>query len=232
MGFVTLGTKQAKLNKKGVKCVMIGYLKDHLGDTYRMYNLETKKVINSRNIRWADWHGSASPTNGMIGYNNNTMGNNDIMEPHEKDDEKPEDQVKNVQDMESKISKLSDFEAGGGKTNEVENVTSKPKTSILDREIKKLEWTTTTTPTSGRRNANTVSENKNDDPVENKLAKVHFIYSTILASDPGEPRQYKNAMSGTGKDYWSSQLKRKLEIFTNEMCGNRCLNQYSKERNL
>ena len=120
----------------------------------------------------------------MTGYNNDTVGIDDIMEPHKADNKKPEDHVKNVPDTESKILKVSDFEASGGKTNEVEIVTSKPKTSKLDREIKKLEWTT-----SGKRNANNDSKNKNDDEDENKIVEVHYIYSTTLASDPGEPRQ-------------------------------------------
>jgi hypothetical protein len=34
---------------------MVGYADDHSPDTYRMYNPDTKKVILSRDVRWADW---------------------------------------------------------------------------------------------------------------------------------------------------------------------------------
>ena len=213
VGYVTLGTKPAKLDKEAVKCVMIGYSKDHPGDTYRMYNAETKKVINSRNIRWADWHGPASPTDSMTGYDSDTVGIDDSMEPHDTDEEKPDDKIKNDPDTESTISKYSDSEAGGGKTNEVEIVTSKPKTSKLDREIKKLEWTTTTTPPSGKRNENNDSKNKNDDEDENKIVEVHYIYTTIVAPDPGEPRKFKNEMSGTEKDLLVMGTKKKSGDF-------------------
>ena len=34
---------------------MVGYAKDHSGDTYCMYNPSTKRIIQSQDIRWADW---------------------------------------------------------------------------------------------------------------------------------------------------------------------------------
>ena len=59
IGFVTIRIKQRKLDTKSIKCVFVGYADDHAGDTYRMYNPETGKVILSRDIKWADWHGSS-----------------------------------------------------------------------------------------------------------------------------------------------------------------------------
>jgi len=38
-----------------MKCVMVGYAPDHAEDTYRLYNLETRKVIQSRDVKWAEW---------------------------------------------------------------------------------------------------------------------------------------------------------------------------------
>ena len=178
-----------------------------------MYNAETRKVINSRNIRWADWHGSASPTDGMTAYDNDTTGIDDIMDTHNADDEKQVDSVKNVLDTESQISKNSGFEAGGENSTKEDNVTSKPKISKLDREIKKLEWTPESMPTSGRRSTNIGSENIQDDEDENKPVEVRYIYSTTLASDPGEPRQYKNAMLSTEKDLWIKAIKEEIGNF-------------------
>jgi hypothetical protein len=36
-------------------CFMLGYAREHAGDTYRMYNPATKKIIMSRDVKWADW---------------------------------------------------------------------------------------------------------------------------------------------------------------------------------
>jgi len=37
---------------------------DHTEDTYRLYNLETKRVVLSRDVRWADWN-KMKPTDGV-----------------------------------------------------------------------------------------------------------------------------------------------------------------------
>ena len=34
---------------------MVGYSKNHTRDTYKLYNQETKRVIMTRGIIWADW---------------------------------------------------------------------------------------------------------------------------------------------------------------------------------
>ena len=38
-----------------MKCVMVGYAPDHTEDMYRLYNMETGKIIQSRDVRWAEW---------------------------------------------------------------------------------------------------------------------------------------------------------------------------------
>ena len=42
---------------------MIGYADNHAGDTYRMYDPATKKVLDTRDLTWADWHGLTPVTN-------------------------------------------------------------------------------------------------------------------------------------------------------------------------
>ena len=53
---------------------MIGYSANHAGDTYQLYNMETKKVVNSRNIKWDNWHGVTKATEGMIEFDSNETG--------------------------------------------------------------------------------------------------------------------------------------------------------------
>ena len=43
---------RGKLKDRGFPCMFVGYPKDHAADTYKMFNLQTKKVIMSRNIIW------------------------------------------------------------------------------------------------------------------------------------------------------------------------------------
>jgi hypothetical protein len=37
------------------KWTMVGYVYDHSPDTYRMYDLDTKMIKSTRDIRWPDW---------------------------------------------------------------------------------------------------------------------------------------------------------------------------------
>lgn len=55
--FVTICTKQPKLENKSVKCVMVGYTYNHSGDTYRVHKPDEDLVILSRAVKWAEWHG-------------------------------------------------------------------------------------------------------------------------------------------------------------------------------
>jgi len=45
---------RAKLEDHGFPYLFIGYPDNHAGECYRMFNLETKKVILSRNVLWLD----------------------------------------------------------------------------------------------------------------------------------------------------------------------------------
>jgi hypothetical protein len=55
-------TPRQKLTPKSIKCVMLAYSYDHTGDTYRMYNMAMKKVFNTRDLKWAHWHGNDKST--------------------------------------------------------------------------------------------------------------------------------------------------------------------------
>jgi hypothetical protein len=43
---------QGKLTHRGALCMFMGYSSNHAHDVYRMLNIETKKIINSRDIVW------------------------------------------------------------------------------------------------------------------------------------------------------------------------------------
>jgi hypothetical protein len=58
IGFVKDRGSVKKLDAKSTKMVCMGYSADHAGDVYRMYNPETKRIIDTRDVTWGDWHGS------------------------------------------------------------------------------------------------------------------------------------------------------------------------------
>ncbi len=41
---------------------MIGYSDDHAGDTYCMFKPNTKKIIDTCDVKWANWHGLTRDT--------------------------------------------------------------------------------------------------------------------------------------------------------------------------
>jgi hypothetical protein len=53
VGVVTAKDKiQAKLNNRGIPCIFVAYSEKHSRNVYRMLNLETNSVTNSRDIIW------------------------------------------------------------------------------------------------------------------------------------------------------------------------------------
>ena len=58
-GCIRYVTKQEKFKKqiidKVFKAIMVGYAENNTRDTYKLFNLETKRVIMTRDINWEDW---------------------------------------------------------------------------------------------------------------------------------------------------------------------------------
>ena len=175
ISFMKLGKKQNKLKPKAAKCVMIGYSANHASDTYRLYNTETKKVVNSCNVQWADWHGAKTPTDGMIGF--------DSDEPGIDEDEQARVPGPGNQEVISKTRGNNNCE-GISKTS-----------TCLSRELKKLEWNEVpkeTMPAEDSKEQDKVEQIKDDTSME-----VHNIYTTTLTLDLGEPKNFKAATQGT-----------------------------------
>ena len=42
---------RSKLDTRGKTCMFVGYADDHAGDVYRFLNVQTKKIIMSRDAR-------------------------------------------------------------------------------------------------------------------------------------------------------------------------------------
>ncbi len=56
-GVITLTsgiTMKSKLQDRGIKAIFLGYAANHTGNVYRMQNLETKKILITRDVKWLD----------------------------------------------------------------------------------------------------------------------------------------------------------------------------------
>jgi len=51
-------TIKNKLDNRGETCIFVGYADDHAGNIYRMFNLQTKRIWVTRDVRWI----KSSPT--------------------------------------------------------------------------------------------------------------------------------------------------------------------------
>ncbi len=56
-GVVTLTpgtTMKSKLQDQGIKAIFLEYAANHAGNVYQMQNLETKKVLITRDVKWLE----------------------------------------------------------------------------------------------------------------------------------------------------------------------------------
>ena len=52
-----------------------------------------------------------------------------------------------------------------------------------------------------------------EDEVASPTVQIHYVYNASLASDPGLPRTYEEAMSGPDKAKWSEAIEKELANF-------------------
>ena len=72
------GTAGTAWDRRSDKCVLMGYANNHSRDTYRMYNLETSKIIETRDVTWDAWHGeNDKPTTNMEIFDDNSITGDD-----------------------------------------------------------------------------------------------------------------------------------------------------------
>ena len=52
MGYILKRDKgiKSKISNRGMKGIMVGYAKQSTGDTYRMFNLSTNRITNTRDM--------------------------------------------------------------------------------------------------------------------------------------------------------------------------------------
>jgi hypothetical protein len=229
IGWVTKRAKiKKKLQPKAFKCFMLGYAKEHAGDTYRMYNPATKKIIMSRDIKWADWSPkSPSADNSVL----DTAGIDEDFEPEYDVNDIPVLQptatptqvvptfptTPNVRVTRSTASKAG-RKASATATNTSKAAPTTPSPPVrLSRELRSLK-SDLIVPSSQRSltyDAATRDSSASESGTDDESEQAHYVFDTSVVSDPGEPKQYKDAVKqGPEKECWADSIKAEITNFT------------------
>jgi hypothetical protein len=186
--WVKIGAKKSKkLEEKAIKCVMVGYSHDHAGDTtHRMFNPQGRKIVNSRNTCWADWHGQTSSFADLKDFN--VEGDTEIIDIPIEDEKQDEDVVPVVPpvrrqdtDLETPVPvvKQSIFqlsEAAGKLDGEINKSASKK--AKLEPELERLHgWKQVTGKRSARRNLQL------DEKKKESVEAIHYAEVDIQEND-------------------------------------------------
>ncbi|MFM8622139.1 MAG: reverse transcriptase domain-containing protein, partial [Holophagaceae bacterium] len=224
IGYVTNRLKQPKLTPKATKMVCMGYAKDHAGDVYRMYNPENGVIIESRDVKWAEWHGGQPVPESLKMFAAHTNIDLDDFEiedtefeahtptpdramgakPHvipDDEDETPNFEAGRIDEDPTKSSQ----DAAAGR--KVARSTAAP-TTRLERELRRLE--ASYNPTAGLK----VNSYNFDEPeLDNREEELHSAFSAELSSDPGEPKNIQEALNSDEKLAWLNAIKKEIENF-------------------
>lgn len=251
----------AKAADKSIRMMYLGPGLDRPSDTYRMFNFNTKKVVYTRNVTWAQWHGSKPATDGVQAFNetqdntdistlgelsvgefrNTSTGRNgcigiienpgegeDIIECQD-DQEEPEMEIENQPDGVN--SDDFEYELREGMTEEpiqennviedvpeiviqtqrhctrksgirFEPIASETLNEKTRREYSRLGIMTNDSVKLTRNKSICDSANASD-----------CIMNIELSSDPGQPRNYREAMASPQKQEWTGGIRTEYENF-------------------
>jgi len=239
IGYVKIPEKQRNWEAKAVKCVMVGYAPDHTEDTYRLYNMDTGKIIQSRDVRWAEWE-KMKPTDGVsiferqpelmkqescikkseeyevVDLDEEDPNPNEVQVPavdEEKDEE--EDQKKQAQQggMETRAMKER-------RKREEEEKKALMKTRKLTREMAAEE-------TFKRRITRSMSQAHV--AIENEIGEENYrVYLT--ETEPNEPKTFKQAIESKEAVQWKESMKSEVINFISR--GSWKMVNKSKPRNM
>jgi len=217
IGYVTIRDKRPnKMTKKSVKMVFLGYASEHAGDVYRFYNPATRRVIESRDVVWAEWHGGQEvPTSlkmfasdikvdltddQIIDYDQ--LLTDSFLKPHVV-----------VMDEELVSAPGAGRNDGGtvtpaANTPEPARVQQPKRKDRVQLELAKLQ--TYYNPATVE-----VDEGPNDDgpAEEERNDEVHHVFNAALSSDPGEPKSIGEALRNANRKKWIEAIRKEIENF-------------------
>ena len=102
--------------------------------------------------------------------------------------------------------------------------TSRPTTTKITRELRKLSTEFVTSPTpvgtrAGTRQSYVVRSLALNEPAPPPTTNEE-AYPTSLASDPFEPKSYKAALASNESDQWIGSIKKEIDNFYHAKSGN------------
>jgi hypothetical protein len=201
-----------KLSPKSTKMVCMGYADDHAGDVYRMYNPDTGRVIESRDITWADWHGSQAIPQSLKMF---AEGQVDVTDDYIGEDVPAPAPVTPAPIDLITADEEDDPSVGAGRKETGTPTVNpprqgppapSPRPNRVARELAKLN--TYYNPT--------MAASANDDAPEANAeaeAEVQAIFNVQLSSDPGEPKTFHEAITSSDRVKWIAAIKGELENF-------------------
>ncbi len=201
---------------------MIGYAKEHAGDTYRMHNPVTRQVILSRDIMWDNWNtpipfeDSMQDTSGIDETFYDDFGLDEVVQI-----QAPVPSTPQVAANLQKPPTLNAASKAGRKhylTILWTQPQKRPKCCTSSQEFGVASSFADQTAHISRTLVYDNSDNNaepNKDSDSEPDAKLYFVFNTSVSSDPGEPKQYKDATkSGPEQDKWIKIIKSEIESFT------------------
>ena len=209
----------------------MGYADDHSGDTFRFYNPETHKIILSRDVTWAEWHGSQEVPESLrmfvadlnVDITNDQIGEDETPQPgstgpHVIPDH--EDDTLRAGRKSQPVTLTASSPADPNPTGQSQRQPA--ESSRVSRELSKLKTyynpTVAIIPdeplTLRSSRAANESEEKEVNLIE-AVIEVNDVYNVELASDPGEPKTVHEALSGVERLQWLKAMKGELENFLN-----------------
>ena len=210
IGYMTIRDKQAKMEKKSVQCVMVGYADQHSGDTYRVFKVEQKTVVLSRDVVWGEWHGSSASVAQELKMFATDMAVDTT-----------DDQI--GEDVDDVVVETVPTAAGRkDDSNQDESAPVVTNRAKLLRELAKLRTSyNNTNPDGEEAFQEAVNMIVNDEFNVDNFHYVggavddamHFVLNVELQSDPGEPKTVKEALKSPEVEEWKKGLKSEIENF-------------------
>jgi len=224
IGYVTNRTKQPKLTLKSTKMVCMGYAKDHAGDVYRMYNPVNSTVIETRDVKWADWHGGQPIPDSLKMFAAHTKVDVKDFEILDLEFESISPENHGATTVETHVlpddeEDNTDFGAGRNDTDtsNVDPVDAAGRNDTsnaagnkisLNRELRKLH--TTYNPTLHLiENEGNYAELQQPEEDEFK----HFVFTVEFNSDPGEPKTIQEALRSPERLHWIRAMQKEIQNF-------------------
>jgi hypothetical protein len=235
IGYVTIKQKiKDKHKAKSFPAIFVGYAQNHPPDTYRMLNPATDKVIETRDVRWADWK-PRDPSKLLSKYQNKpdiqkkipAPGLENIFSPDDEDDDdkdlpaletgrKPtEDKPKENKEPAPRYNTR-----GASKKVSFANPTPTERNARLERELARLGDHNTPPDNGNNNNGSEQDEETQRNTAEQTVDAIfavegneRFVFTGELTTDPGEPKTLREALTGSNKDKWIPSVKAEIENF-------------------